>query len=99
LEALGGFDFPHGAPRGGFYLFPRITGLARRLGRDGEPSPSEAVTRFLMDKCGIAVVPGNVYGASGEGHVRLVIAAPDAMLDAALTRMRSVLGLPEGVAG
>jgi len=99
LEALGGFDFPHGAPRGGFYLFPRITGLARRLGLDGEPSPSEAVTRFLMDECGIAVVPGNVYGASGEGHVRLVVAAPDAILDAALTSMRSVLGLPEGVTG
>ena len=99
LEALAGFDFPHGPPRGGFYLFPRITGLARRLGLDREPSPSEAVTRLLMDECGVAVVPGNVYGASGEGHVRLVVAAPDAMLDAALTRMRSVLGLPEGVTG
>jgi aspartate/methionine/tyrosine aminotransferase len=91
LESLGGFDFPDGLPRAGFYLFPRVTALAERLGMQNESSVSEAVTRFLMDECGVAVVPGNVYGRGGEGYIRLVIAAPDDVLDEALSRIRGVL--------
>ncbi len=90
LESIDGITFPAGAPRGGFYLFPRVTGLARRLDLQGA-SVSEAVTAFLMQNCGVAVVPGNVYGAAGEGQIRLVVAAPDAVLDEALGRMKRVL--------
>jgi aspartate/methionine/tyrosine aminotransferase len=89
LESIDGVTFPAGAPRGGFYLFPRVTGLAQRLGLEGA-SASEAVTAYLA-RHGVAVVPGNVYGPSGEGHIRLVVAAPDALLDEALARMRRAL--------
>ena len=48
-------------PRGAFYTFPSIksTGL----------TSDEFATRLLA-KEKVAVVPGNVFGACGEGHVR-----------------------------
>jgi aminotransferase len=48
-------------PRGAFYTFPSIksTGL----------TSDEFATR-LLEKEKVAVVPGNVFGSCGEGHVR-----------------------------
>jgi aminotransferase len=48
-------------PRGAFYVFPKITstGLSSR----------DFSLRLLREKK-VAVVPGNAFGASGEGHVR-----------------------------
>lgn len=48
-------------PDGAFYVFPRIasTGLDSRKFALG-----------LLDRKKVAVVPGNVFGASGEGHIR-----------------------------
>jgi len=90
LERIDGIEFPAGAPRGGFYLFPRVEGLARRLGLQRD-SASEAVVEFLTQRCGVAVVPGNVYGPCGEGHIRLVVAAPDSLLNQALGRIQHEL--------
>lgn len=90
LELIDGVEFPAGAPHGGFYLFPRVTGLARRLGLQGD-SAGAAVAAFLSQRCGVAVVPGNVYGPGGEGHIRLVVAAPDVLLNQALGRIKHEL--------
>jgi aminotransferase len=48
-------------PRGAFYTFPSIksTGLS-----------SEEFSTRLLEKEKVAVVPGNVFGACGEGYVR-----------------------------
>ncbi|HOK04261.1 MAG TPA: aminotransferase class I/II-fold pyridoxal phosphate-dependent enzyme [Victivallales bacterium] len=53
-------------PRGAFYVFPSIrkTGL----------SSSDFARKFL-EKHRVAVVPGNAFGSSGEGHVRCAYAA------------------------
>jgi aspartate aminotransferase len=54
-------------PQGTFYLFPNIerTGLT-----------SAALARHLLDKAGVAVTPGSVFGAAGEGHIRLNLVGP-----------------------
>jgi aspartate/methionine/tyrosine aminotransferase len=49
-------------PQGAFYLFPdvRAYGLT-----------SEAMADYLLQHAGVAVVPGNAFGAKGEGHIRI----------------------------
>lgn len=52
-------------PKGAFYIFPRI--------KDLNMSSLEFCTR-LLDETGIAVVPGNAFGESGEGFMRIAYA-------------------------
>ena len=65
-------------PRGAFYAFPdiRVTGL----------SSEEFVERLLVEER-VAVIPGNAFGACGEGFVRAVYAASMANIEEALTRI------------
>lgn len=76
MEHLG-FECP--LPQGAFYVFPaiRASGLT-----------SEQFAEALLEEVGVAVVPGNVFGASGEGHVRCSIAASFEVLEQAVERMR-----------
>jgi aminotransferase len=65
-------------PRGAFYAFPRIssTGL-----------DSDAFARGLLEEEKVAVVPGNAFGPSGEGHVRACYATSHEQLEQALVRI------------
>lgn len=65
-------------PGGAFYAFPsiRVTGMS-----------SEEFSVRLLDEENVAVVPGNAFGQSGEGHVRCCYAASVANLETALERM------------
>ena len=69
-------------PMGAFYVFPSIrsTGL----------SSEEFANRLLEDQK-VAVVPGNAFGESGEGHVRISYSYSMAHLREAMTRMRKFL--------
>jgi len=76
-----GLDCPE--PGGAFYAFPSIssTGL----------SSQEFAERLLYDEH-VAVVPGDVFGPSGEGHVRCCYATALSDLEEALVRMERFLG-------
>jgi len=65
-------------PEGAFYVFPSIrsTGLT-----------SEEFANALLSEERVAVVPGSVFGAGGEGHVRCSYAASLDNIREALTRM------------
>jgi aspartate/methionine/tyrosine aminotransferase len=69
------------APRGGFYVFPRVDGL-----RD-----SAAFALDLLRETGVALAPGSAFGAAGEGYIRLCFAASEAVLADALARLRVIL--------
>ncbi len=75
-----GLDCP--APGGAFYAFPSI----RVSGMD-----SATFAEKLLHAEGVAVVPGSVFGPSGEGHVRCSYATALPMLEEALTRMERFL--------
>ncbi|MED3574993.1 aminotransferase [Cytobacillus praedii] len=66
-------------PGGAFYAFPSIesTGL----------SSEEFAERLLLEES-VAVVPGNVFGASGEGHIRCSYATSMEQLQEAVKRMK-----------
>lgn len=65
-------------PGGAFYAFPSIkkSGLT-----------SEEFAEALLQEVGVAVVPGNVFGPSGEGYVRCSYAASMDNLQKAIERM------------
>jgi aspartate aminotransferase len=75
--------FPCIRPQGAFYLFPDISGHLF----EGERSDDFAAR--ILEKTGVAVVPGNDFGM--EGHVRICFAAPEDQLMEAFKRIREVL--------
>lgn len=76
LNAIGLATFE---PRGAFYAFPKITST----GLD-----SDAFAQRLLEEEHVAVVPGNAFGPSGEGHVRACYATSFERLEEALVRIR-----------
>jgi aminotransferase len=69
-------------PKGAFYIFPSIqsTGL----------SSEEFCEQFLVSKR-VAVIPGNAFGQSGEGFVRMSYAASIDHISTALNRMEEFI--------
>jgi aminotransferase len=65
-------------PRGAFYAFPSIrhTGMT-----------SEEFSERLLFESKVAVVPGNAFGASGEGFIRCCYATSTDRLEEALERV------------
>ncbi|MFC5949959.1 aminotransferase class I/II-fold pyridoxal phosphate-dependent enzyme [Pseudonocardia lutea] len=70
-------------PGGAFYAFPSI----RSSGLD-----SETFAERLLHEESVAVVPGNVFGPSGEGHIRCSYATALPQLEEALVRIDRFLG-------
>jgi aminotransferase len=67
-------------PRGAFYAFPHVGGTGL--------SSAEFSERLLHEQQ-VAVIPGDVFGASGEGYVRAAIATSHEKLEEALVRIES----------
>lgn len=69
-------------PKGAFYVFPNIkaTGLT-----------SQEFTDFMLEEAGVAVCPGNYFGNSGEGYVRLCYANSLENIERATERMKDAL--------
>ncbi|MCX8036194.1 MAG: aminotransferase class I/II-fold pyridoxal phosphate-dependent enzyme [Candidatus Sumerlaeia bacterium] len=80
LRAIG---LPCILPAGAFYVFPSIahTGMT-----------SEQFCTELLNQTNVAVVPGNAFGESGEGHVRCAYAASLEQIRTALDRMGDFIG-------
>lgn len=66
-------------PEGAFYAFPDIRGTG--MG-------SMELCEFLLERAKVGCVPGNVFGARGEGHVRISYASSREVLQEAGERMR-----------
>jgi len=80
LNALGLDTFE---PRGAFYAFPRITSTGL--------TADEFTERLLMEER-VAVVPGDAFGPSGAGHVRMCYATSYERLEEALVRIGRFVG-------
>jgi LL-diaminopimelate aminotransferase len=44
----------------------------------------------LLDEAGVVVTPGNGYGPTGEGYVRLSLTVPDKQIEEAVRRMETL---------
>ncbi len=78
-SALTDAGLPCPLPDGAFYVFPSIEPTGLR---------SDEFAERLLNEVGVAVVPGSVFGPSGEGHVRCSYAAPFPVLEQAVSRIR-----------
>jgi aspartate aminotransferase len=81
LNAISGVRCP--LPAGAFYAFPNIQAFGRS---------SAALADHLLEKAGVAVLPGTAFGRNGEGYLRLSYANSMANIELALTRMAEALG-------
>ena len=76
-------------PEGAFYAFPDVTGLlGQEIGGHTVESSSD-LAAALLETAGIAVVPGEAFGA--PGHLRLSFALADKDLERGLSRWREVV--------
>ena len=72
-------------PRGAFYLFFRVDGFF-----EGEVQDATAWCSDLLQREGVALVPGAAFG--DDRWVRLSFAAADEVIDDALSRIASLVG-------
>ena len=71
---------------GTFYVLPDMSKVIERL--DGIEDDL-GLSEYLIEKAGVAVVPGSAFGA--DGHIRLSIATSMANLEKAVSRMQEAL--------
>jgi aspartate aminotransferase len=69
-------------PAGAFYAFPSV----RKIHKD-----SRRVAAELLEKAHVATIPGVVFGAQGEGHVRFSYAISPETIHAGLDALRKIL--------
>ncbi len=65
-------------PEGAFYVFPNIKETGMK---------SEEFAEKLLKDAGVAVVPGNVFGESGEGYIRCSYSVSRDTINEALNRI------------
>jgi len=78
LKGLNGIGLDCFEPRGAFYCFPSIRATSMT---------SERFAEELLLEEHVAVVPGDAFGKSGEGHVRCCYATSMEEIEQALERM------------
>jgi aspartate aminotransferase len=80
LNAIPGFTCQK--PQGAFYVFPNITGTG--MG-------STELANLILEKAGVALLPGNSFGEYGEGYLRISYANSLENIQKGLDRIRAAL--------
>ena len=70
-------------PAGAFYAFPNVEKIHKN---------SRTAAEILLEKAHIATIPGSVFGAQGEGHLRFGYAISIAEIEAAVGALWGFLG-------
>lgn len=83
VEGLNAVGLECDPPAGAFYAFPN----AERINRN-----SRIAAQILLEKAHIATIPGSVFGAQGEGHLRFGYAIPLTEIEACVEALRKFLG-------
>lgn len=70
-------------PAGAFYAFPSVEKISKN---------SREAAQILLEKAHIATIPGSVFGAQGEGHLRFGYAVPVKEIENCVAALRKFLG-------
>ena len=70
-------------PAGAFYAFPNVEKVQKN---------SMTAAQILLEKAHIATIPGSVFGAQGEGHLRFGYAISIGEIEACVEALRVFLG-------
>ncbi len=80
LDEIEGIDYVK--PSGAFYVFPSIKKLNMS---------SEQFCDYIIEKTGVALVPGNAFGKYGEGFFRLAYSCSKEDLEEGLEKIKKLL--------
>ena len=69
-------------PKGAFYAFPNVSYYMEKMGA----SSTEELASYLLEKAGVAVVPGEGFGA--RGYVRLSFAVSEEDIKEGLAKIK-----------
>jgi aspartate aminotransferase len=69
-------------PQGAFYAFPRVPSVHKE---------SRKAAEILLEKANVATIPGTVFGAQGEGHLRFGYATSLEAIASGLEALRDYL--------
>jgi aspartate aminotransferase len=69
-------------PQGAFYVFPNIKSFGMS---------SNEMAELILEKAGVAVLPGSSFGNHGEGYLRLVYSNSIENIQKAMVQIREVL--------
>ena len=83
MERLDEIGLKYVKPQGAFYVFPSI----REFGLS-----SMEMSRLLLEKAGVAVVPGSAFGPEGEGFIRMAYSTSYEQIQKGMDRMGELLG-------
>jgi LL-diaminopimelate aminotransferase len=81
IDALGKIGISARTPKGTIYVWARIP----------EGHTSAGFAEKVLEEANVIVAPGNAYGPSGEGYIRISLATPDDRLREAISRIESTL--------
>jgi aspartate aminotransferase len=70
-------------PAGAFYAFPNVEKIHKN---------SRTAAQILLEKAHIATIPGSVFGAQGEGHLRFGYAITTKEIKDCAEALRKFLG-------
>jgi len=84
LNAIEGVNCPE--PTGAFYVYPDVTGLLGYEWAGVTPSNTLELADLILEKCEVAVVPGEAFGPSG--YIRLSYALGDDDLAEGIRRLQ-----------
>jgi aspartate/methionine/tyrosine aminotransferase len=77
LDEIDGISYV--LPESSFYVFPNIGAIC---------NDSWKFSKYLIAEQKLGTIPGRVFGAMGEGHLRLSFAANEATLKEGLSRLK-----------
>ncbi len=80
LNSIPGFSCQK--PQGAFYVFPNISGTGMKSGD---------LANLILEKAGVALLPGSAFGQYGEGYLRLSYATSIDVIEKGLSRIQSAL--------
>lgn len=81
VAGLNEAGLPCDPPDGAFYAFPNVEKISKI---------SRTAAQILLDKAHIATIPGSVFGAQGEGHLRFGYAISIPEIEACVEALRGL---------
>jgi aspartate/methionine/tyrosine aminotransferase len=79
LNSISGFSCL--SPKGAFYVFPNIKNTKMN---------SEKCANYILNKAGVAVLPGTAFGPGGEGYLRFSYANSIENINEAIERIKQL---------
>jgi aspartate/methionine/tyrosine aminotransferase len=80
LNSIPGFSCQK--PQGAFYVFPNISGTG---------TGSSELANLILERAGVALLPGNSFGEYGEGYLRLSYANSIENIEKGLEKIRKAI--------